>query len=84
MKRIEWRNDYLVVAAIVLMAIFVVFSTEWMPVQAAQPAASEETPACEAAGTAESQTLYACNVDGTFCVWDPSPTLGAGVLACDW
>lgn len=77
---IEWRNDYLVVIAIV---IFVFGFVHLMPVQAAPPA-SEEKSACEAAGTAEGQTLYACNVDGTLCVWDPSPTLGAGVLDCDW
>lgn len=47
-------------------------------------AAAEETPVCEVAGKAEGQTLYGCIVEGTMCVWDPSPTLGAGVLDCDW
>lgn len=79
MRSIEWRNDYLILTAIVLVALLVVFLPGWMPVQAA----SEETPLCEAAGTAEGQTLYTCDV-GVLCVWDPSPTLGAGVLDCDW
>lgn len=72
-------DDWLSVGALVLCIVGLVFTLA-TPIQAA----SEETPACEIAGKAEGQTLYSCIVEGTMCVWDPSPTLGAGVLDCDW
>lgn len=46
---IEWRNDYLILTAIILAAMAVVFSPGWMPVQAAPP----EVKACEPVNTAK-------------------------------
>lgn len=66
-----------------LLCATIVVATMALAGSARVEAKDEETPACKAAGTAEGQTLYTCDV-GVLCVWDPSPTLGAGVLDCDW
>lgn len=77
MIRIEWRNDYLIIAAIVLVALLVVFLPGWMPVEASSE------PTCIPTGTVGTETLYFCESDYADCVWDPSPALGAGVMDCD-
>lgn len=63
------------ILVVVLVAAFV------PPVAAATP---EPVEACQAIGSAEGQQLYICETNYVTCVWDPSPTLGAGVVDCDW
>lgn len=51
---------------------------------ATEPQATATPESCIAIGTAEGQTLYLCQNAYPACVWDPSPTLGSGVIDCDW
>lgn len=50
--RVDWRNDYLIMSAIVLAALLVVFLPGWIPVQAA-PEAPPEVKACQIVNTAK-------------------------------
>lgn len=52
------RNDYVIIAVIILVALMVVFLPNWLPVQAAAP----DVPPCEAINTLPdgSITVYRC------------------------
>lgn len=49
---IEWRNDYLILVAIILVALAVVLLPGWIPVQAATPA-PPEVKECQEVNTAK-------------------------------
>lgn len=39
---------------------------------------------CSVVGEMEGEKLYFCETGyGIVCIWDPSPTLGAGVMNCE-
>lgn len=67
-RGIEWRNDYLILVATILVALAVVLLPGWMPVQAAPPAPIESKP-CQEVNTAKVNDLmtiivFLCKPEG--------------------
>lgn len=81
------REFWLLLVLCAAVTILIVFATGGLDVSAAQvepQATATPIATCTAIGTAEGQTLYLCEGVYPVCVWDPSPTLGGGVVSCDW
>lgn len=68
----------------VALAIFAYLGGLDVSAAQVEPQATATPEPCTAIGSAEGQTLYLCEDVYPVCVWDPSPTLGGGVVSCDW